>query len=160
MVVKHHMSRLWCLVVSSSLFSAAQLYAFTLSDPNYLFLLSGLTGIAYGFLFGCFPSLVAQTFGAAGLAQNWGTMTIAPILFGNVFNMLYGGIYDARSQVVAQSGHAQCQLGLECYRTAYLVTFVTSLAAIAACLWSIRYEAASRGWHRKKSLALREGHIA
>ena len=158
-VVKHHMSRLWCVVISSSLFCLAQFYASVLTDPTYLWVLSGLTGIAYGFLFGCFPSLVADTFGNNGLAQNWGTMTVAPILFGNVFNMLYGSIYDAQSEL-RESGHRECEQGLDCYRSAYYITFFASIAAVAGCLWSIRHNAISGAKKRKAALALNEGHIA
>jgi MFS family permease len=158
-VVKHNMSRLWCLVISSSLFCCCQFYASVLADPNYLFLLSALTGVAYGFLFGCFPSIVADTFGNNGLAQNWGTMTIAPILFGNVFNMIYGSIYDAHSDVRG-SGHRDCKEGLNCYRSAYLVTLIASIGAIAGCLWSIRYGAITAARKHKAALALNEGHIA
>ncbi len=46
--------------------------------------------MAYGFLFGVYPSLVAECFGVNGLSQNWGCMTLAPIVFGNIFNLLYG----------------------------------------------------------------------
>lgn len=51
--------------------------------------------MAYGFLFGVFPSLVAECFGVNGLSQNWGCMTLAPIVFGNIFNLLYG-MFGAR----------------------------------------------------------------
>jgi len=46
--------------------------------------------VAYGFLFGVYPSLVAETFGVHGLSQNWGCMTLAPVISGNIFNLLYG----------------------------------------------------------------------
>lgn len=46
--------------------------------------------MAYGFLFGVYPTLVAECFGVHGLSQNWGCMTVAPIAFSNLFNLLYG----------------------------------------------------------------------
>lgn len=46
--------------------------------------------VAYGFLFGVYPSLVAETFGVNGLSQNWGCMIFAPVIAGNIFNLLYG----------------------------------------------------------------------
>lgn len=104
------MSRFWCLFVSSSIFCIAQICAFFIENPHLLLLLSGLTGckaplphfqslvcllgtldaVAYGFLYGVYPSLVAETFGVNGLSTNWGFMTIAPVIFGNIFNILYG----------------------------------------------------------------------
>lgn len=46
--------------------------------------------MAYGFLYGVFPSLVAETFGVSGLSTNWGCISLAPVIFGNIFNILYG----------------------------------------------------------------------
>lgn len=70
-------------------------------------------GLAYGFLFGVFPSLIANTFGVAGLSQNWGMMTIAPVIFGNIFNLIYGSIYDSKS-VISRDGTRDCREGLDC----------------------------------------------
>lgn len=49
--------------------------------------------VAYGFLYGCYPSLVADTFGIRGLSQNWGSMTLSAIIFGNIFNLAYGKFF-------------------------------------------------------------------
>lgn len=104
------MSRFWCLFVSSFIFCIGQICAIIIENPHVLVLLSGLTGctsplyhfhslayllrilgtVAYGFLYGVFPSLVAATFGIGGLSTNWGFMTLAPVIFGNIFNILYG----------------------------------------------------------------------
>lgn len=74
-----HLSRFWVLVLSSALFLLAQISGYTISTPAFLGLLSGLTGLAYGFLFGVYPALVAETFGVHGLSQNWGVMTLSPV---------------------------------------------------------------------------------
>lgn len=104
------MSRSWCIVVSSAIFCIAQICALLIENPHFLVLLSGVTGckcplhhiyslgyllgtldaVAYGFLYGVFPSLVAETFGIRGLSTNWGFTNVAPIIFGNLFNILYG----------------------------------------------------------------------
>lgn len=98
--------------------------------------------VAYGFLFGVYPSLVAETFGINGLSQNWGAMTLSPILFGNIFNLLYGRIYDNHSYI--HDGQRTCLEGLECYRMAYWVTFAASLVALGISLWSIRFANAKK----------------
>ena len=103
--------------------------------------------VGYGFLFGVYPSLVAETFGVHGLSQNWGTMCLAPILFGNIFNLLYGRIFDHHSYV--HDGVRICLDGLSCYRTAYWLTFAASLTASAISLWSIRYDHAKKAKLRK-----------
>jgi hypothetical protein len=139
LVKKLGMSRIWCLFLSAVVFTLTQLAGTAISNPNSLVVVSGFTGIAYGFLFGVFPSLTAHTFGIGGLSQNWGVMTLAPVFSGNVFNLLYGNIYDAHS-VVSHDGDRECPDGLGCYRSAYFMTFISGLFGIGVCLWSILRE--------------------
>ena len=113
LVKKLNMSRFWCLFISAVVFTATQFAGAMISNPNTLVIVSGLTGIAYGFLFGVVPSLVAHTFGIGGLSQNWGFMILAPVLSGNVFNLLYGSIFDKHS-VVGPDGERDCPDGLGC----------------------------------------------
>jgi MFS family permease len=131
-------SRLWCLTLASLIFLTAQLFALSIQNPQYLGLVSGFTGLAYGFLFGCFPSLVAEAFGVHGLSQNWGCMTLSPVISGNIFNLFYGIVYD-RHSIVKDGGERVCTEGLNCYRSAYLVTVVACLLGLVVSLWSIRY---------------------
>ena len=71
-LLHHHCSRFWTLVVSATIFTIAQVVALSIENPNQLFWLSGLTGIAYGMLFGVYPALVADAFGTSGQGVNWG----------------------------------------------------------------------------------------
>ena len=139
LVSRLNRSRFWCLFVSAFLFCIAQFLALSVENPNHLFIVSSCTGLAYGVLFGVYPSLVANTFGVHGLSQNWGTMTLAPVISGNIFNILYGKIYDSHS-IVNENDHHECLQGLECYRSAYWVTFWSAVAAVGLCLWSIWHE--------------------
>ena len=143
------MSRFWCLFISSSIFLLAQICALRISTPYLLGFVSGLTGLGYGFLFGVFPALVAETFGVRGLSQNWGCMTLAPILFGNLFNLIYGHIYD-RHSIILPDGQRDCRDGLDCYRNAYFVTLAGSLVGIGVSLWSIRHEWVGKVKNRKE----------
>jgi len=148
-VKKLHMSRFWCIIISSLVFCAAQVAGATVENPNSLVFVSGLTGLGYGFLFGVYPTLVAEAFGVHGLSQNWGCMTLAPVVAGNIFNLLYGTIYDSHS-VVTSDGHRMCPDGLQCYSAAYWVTFGASLTGVLLSLWCIRHE------HVKKIAARRK----
>ncbi len=140
LVSRLNRSRFWCLFVSGLIFCVTQIVATAVKDPHYLVLVSGLTGLAYGILFGVYPSLVAHCFGVHGLSQNWGTMTLAPVVSGNVFNLLYGKIYDSHSVTNDEEGHMECLLGNECYRSAYWVTFAAAVLGVACCGWSIWHE--------------------
>jgi MFS family permease len=117
----------------------AQICAIRIENPNFLWAVSGLCGLAYGVLFGVFPALVVDAFGPAGFAVNWGFMTMAPVVSGNVYNLFYGSVYDAHSEV-QPNGERNCDEGLICYRAAYYVTFVSSVLGILVCFWSIRHE--------------------
>ena len=139
LVKKLHTSRFWCFVASGGISAGAQIAALAIENPRFLVVVSGLSGLAYGGLFGVSPSLVADTFGMNSLAINWGVMTLSPVLFGNLFNICYGYIFDANSTRTDNGDH-RCAKGLECYRAAYWVTFAASLVGIAVGLWSVRHD--------------------
>ncbi|KAH6688076.1 major facilitator superfamily domain-containing protein [Plectosphaerella plurivora] len=132
-------SRVWCLAVSSLIFSVAQLCALNILNPHMLGFVSGLSGLAYGILFGVFPSIVAETFGIHGLSQNWGVMTLSPVVSGNIFNLFYGIVFDKHS-VLGPEGERVCHDGIECYQSAYLVTLSACAVGLAVTLWVIRHQ--------------------
>jgi len=138
-VKKLHSSRYWSLVASSCIFTAAQVAGLTIENPKLLFLLSSLTGLGYGALFGVYPALVADAFGAAGLGINWGAMTMSPVISGNIFNVAYGRILDSHTRSV--NGHERlCPDGKSCYSQAYILTLCSSVLGIAWSLWCVRQE--------------------
>ncbi|KIH86872.1 uncharacterized protein SPSK_09799 [Sporothrix schenckii 1099-18] len=143
LVKKMHASRVWCLVIAATIFVAAQLFAINITNPHFLGLVSSLSGLGYGFLFGVFPSIVAEAFGIHGLSQNWGFMTLSPVVSGNIFNLFYGLVFDAHS-VVEPSGERSCDDGLACYRAAYFVTLAACGLGLAVTLFVIRHQQKQR----------------
>ncbi|KLU85993.1 hypothetical protein MAPG_05012 [Magnaporthiopsis poae ATCC 64411] len=138
-----HASRVWCLVVASLIFCGAQVSAITIMNPALLGLVSGLSGLGYGFLFGVFPSIVAESFGIHGLSQNWGFLTLSPVASGYVFNLFYGTAFDAHS-VVGPGGERSCPDGLECYRAAYYVTLAACGLGLLVSLAVIHHQKTAR----------------
>lgn len=134
-------SRFWCVAASATVFLLAQICATRIEDPNYLWAVSGLCGLAYGILFGVLPAVVVDVFGPDGFAVNWGFMTMAPVVSGNIFNLFYGAVYDSHSEVQA-GGEFNCDEGIICYKAAYYVTLASSVLGILACLWAIQTERA------------------
>ncbi|CAI4220227.1 unnamed protein product [Parascedosporium putredinis] len=130
-------NRLWCIAIASTIFFLAQLCAILITNPHLLAFVSGLSGLGYGFLFGVFPSIVAETFGIHGLSQNWGFMTLAPAITGNAFNIFYGKIYDTHS-TVGPGGQRICLEGVECYKSAYVTSLVASVVGLGLALWIIQ----------------------
>ncbi|KAI1658437.1 MFS general substrate transporter [Daldinia decipiens] len=137
-----HASRVWCLVVASGIFSLAQICALNVTNPHLLGFVSGFSGLGYGFLFGVFPSIVAESFGIHGLSQNWGFMTLSPVISSNIFNLFYGSVFDAHS-IIDKDGVRSCVDGLECYWAAYLVTLAACGLGFVVTLWVI--------WHQHKT---------
>ncbi|KAK5998175.1 hypothetical protein PT974_00547 [Cladobotryum mycophilum] len=142
-------SRIWCLATACAIFLLAQLCAISISNPHFLGLISSMSGLAYGMLFGVFPSIVAETFGIRGLSQNWGFMTLAPVASSNVFNLFYGMIYD-RHSVIQPGGQRICEEGLNCYREAYFVTCCACIVGLLVTLWVIHHQQAVRLKETKK----------
>ena len=150
LVRSFHASRLWCLLVASVVFLLAQGCALSIENPRLLGFVSGLSGLGYGFLFGVFPSLVTEAFGIRGLSQNWGFMTLAPVISSNIFNLIYGKVLDSHS-VFDPSGKRSCHGGLNCYRSAYWVTLCACAVGIAITLWTVQHERIELANERKKS---------
>ncbi|CAG9938509.1 unnamed protein product [Clonostachys rosea f. rosea IK726] len=131
-------SRVWCLVIATVIFLAAQLCALSIENPRLLLSVSTLSGLGYGFLFGVFPSIVAEQFGIHGMSQNWGFLTMAPTITSNVFNLFYGHIYD-QQVTVKDDGERVCMHGLGCYKDAYWLTLAACAVGLGVCLWVIHY---------------------
>ncbi|KAK5633119.1 hypothetical protein RRF57_008834 [Xylaria bambusicola] len=138
-----HASRIWCLVIAAVIFSLAQTCALNIVNPHLLGFVSGFSGLGYGFLFGVFPSIVAESFGIHGLSQNWGFMTLAPVISGNIFNLFYGFVLDAHS-VFEKGGKRRCEEGIECYRNAYIVTLSACGLGLVVTLWVIWHQGRAR----------------
>jgi MFS family permease len=155
LVKKLNMNRMWCLFVSALTFTAAQFSALQIQNPHYLAFVSALTGLAYGVLYGFFPSLLVERFGVMGMSQNWGTIILAPIISGNLFNILYGKVYDKHS-VILPDGERECLEGFSCYWTASLVTLLAGLLATALSLASIWRE--NRTKKQESGLRRRSNH--
>lgn len=110
-----------------------------MKNPKYLYYVSSLTGLGYGALFGVFPALVADAFGINGLSLNWGFMIFSPVISSYGFNYWYGFVYDDHSHTI-NDGTVDCPDGLDCYQSAYHVTFVASVVGMLVSLWCIRHE--------------------
>lgn len=146
LIYKLHASRLWCLALGSLIFVIAQICAFVIRVPQWLAVVSGLSGLAYGFVFGVLPSIIAERFGVRGLSQNWGVMTFSPVVSGYAFNLFYGSVYDGQA-VIDRDERRICFKGLDCYRSAYGLTLIASFLGLLLTLGTIKKfsETSARG---------------
>ncbi|KAL1408363.1 GTP-binding protein rbg1 [Vanrija albida] len=160
--------RVWFLPIVAVMFLGSQLAVLRTTDVKSLWLVSAALGLSYGSLFNVLPMLVLEWFGMAHFSQNFGWMNLGPAIGGNVFNVVFGRVYDSNTvgrvggpeppttPEVASSvgvGHAaafvqdiserllaappgpdrkhECLLGRGCYSTAFRVSVVACLVALA-----------------------------
>ncbi|RDA85602.1 hypothetical protein CP532_0887 [Ophiocordyceps camponoti-leonardi (nom. inval.)] len=132
-------SRIWCLVVACIVFLAGQASALVVQNPHFLSLVSGFSGLGYGLLFGVLPSIVTEAFGIRGLSQNWGFMTLAPVISSSLFNLFYGQVYD-RHSVIDSHGKRYCLEGIVCYYASYWASLAACCVGLVVALHAIRHE--------------------
>ncbi|ORY86094.1 major facilitator superfamily domain-containing protein [Protomyces lactucae-debilis] len=110
------------------------------SSSNLIYYTSALAS-AYGTMFGVGPVLTLEKYGVKDFSFNWGLVSVAPGLSGNLFNLLYGRIYDLHSDPVTH----KCDVGVRCYRDAFVFTAVgCSVAVLCALTLFVRHTREAR----------------
>ncbi|ORY79722.1 major facilitator superfamily domain-containing protein [Leucosporidium creatinivorum] len=115
-----------------------------------------LMGLAYGSLCGSMPVYVIEWFGLASFSTNNGWLSISPAIFGNVFNVLFGTLYDIQAgasptpspplpspsqaiDLVRRGGLPStdhlCTLGNACFRSAFQLTTTLAVGALGLAVW-------------------------
>ncbi|KAG7441608.1 MFS general substrate transporter [Guyanagaster necrorhizus] len=143
---KHHYEtpRCYSLMLVSLLVLISQILASQIDDVRFLWQASSLLGLAYGSIFGTYPTLCIELFGMPHFSENWGYISLAPMVGGNVFSLAFGKNLDAHGpkdaklgEVMVMSGERQCLEGKACYvDTLYLTIagcFLAFLLSVYAC---------------------------
>lgn len=156
-----HLPRAYSLCIVSSFFIISQALAIGISRVSTLWIATATLGVAYGGLFGALPAIVIDWFGLAHLSENWGYVTLAPLIGGNIFSIMFGRNLDAHtprgeeentSHNVTRfvggemSEQQRCLMGRECYVSSLRVTLVACMIALALSTW-----AATRDERRRKA---------
>ncbi|TFK53323.1 MFS general substrate transporter [Heliocybe sulcata] len=153
--------RSYCAIAVAALCLISQLTAIWVGDVSELWKASALLGLAYGSLFGLYPTLCIEWFGMPHFSENWGFLSLAPLLGGNAFSIAFGRNLDAHAapedadQSVSPSSRLtrrgglpsthQCFDGGECYIASLYMTTVACLLALGLSIWV--------GWRdRKRSI--------
>ncbi|KAI6010581.1 hypothetical protein EDC04DRAFT_788257 [Pisolithus marmoratus] len=90
---------------------------------------------------------------AAHLSENWGYVTLAPLVGGNIFSIMFGRNLDAHTPHEEDTSHDvtrviggaslsehQCLIGRECYVSSLRVTLVACMVALALSTWAATRE--------------------
>ncbi|GAA5906019.1 hypothetical protein JCM8208_006319 [Rhodotorula glutinis] len=129
------------LPLTASILVSSQLVALRTAHAEHLWAATALTGLAHGCLFGISGIVGLERFGLKSFSQTNGFLALAPALFGQTTNLLFGRIYDSHvlpsppspSPIVAIAG--TCTLGRECYAQAFILTSCMALGALVVGLW-------------------------
>ncbi|KAI0771714.1 MFS general substrate transporter [Trametes elegans] len=92
---KLRLQRSTCLLLVAVMFIVSQVVCLSIESVRDLWKASALLGIAYGGLFGLFPTLVIEWFGLPHFSENWGFVSLSPMLGGNIFSLAFGRNLDA-----------------------------------------------------------------
>ncbi|RLV90702.1 putative transporter MCH1 [Spathaspora sp. JA1] len=125
-----HKPRSWLLFFPSIGMMITQLLSLTTKNYDNLPWNSLLTGLFYGFTFCILPLIVGDTFGLENFSYNWGVVNMAPIIPSYYLTMLFGSIYDSKSQFNKQQGGLVCMLGNQCYNSIFKITLSVSIFSI------------------------------
>jgi hypothetical protein len=165
------MPRSYCLVLVAVLFFISQVVTGSVNDIAHLWIASALLGLAYGSAFSLFPTVCIEWFGmrkclapplssgiechlSAHFSENWGYLSLSPIMAGNFFSLIFGRNLDARGSPahgailktppIDMYSAPQCLMGLNCYRDTIYLTMFATFFAILLSIWA--------GYREKKML--------
>ncbi|KDN51185.1 hypothetical protein RSAG8_00814, partial [Rhizoctonia solani AG-8 WAC10335] len=120
--------------------------------PDHLWMTSGLLGLAYGATFGLCPVLTIEWFGIDHFSGNWGFVSLAPVLSGNLFNLMFGRNLDNRAAesqpATAPPTHAirglpsskelLCYDGSACYTDSIRLSLFACFCALIISIFAAR----------------------
>ncbi|CAE6420344.1 putative membrane protein YMR155W OS=Saccharomyces cerevisiae (strain ATCC 204508 / S288c) GN=YMR155W PE=1 SV=1 [Rhizoctonia solani AG-1 IB] len=148
---KYDAPRSYFLVITALVAIASQVSLMYAEIPNHLWMSSGLLGLAYGATFGLCPVLTIEWFGIGHFSGNWGFVSLAPVVSGNLFNLMFGRNLDNRATeskpTIAPPAHALirglpsskellCYDGNECYTASIRVSLFACFCALAISVFA------------------------
>lgn len=172
--------RSYSLTLVSSLFFLSQIATAFIDDVTNLWMASTLLGFAYGSLWSLFVTVCLEWFGMrecchlliknshsnhddvqAHFSENWGYLSMSPMVSGNLFSIIFGRNFDAHEGVQTEvipspsaslklihdsdpttSADLRCIQGLECYVDTIYLTIGVALLSILLSVWA--------GWRDKR----------
>jgi hypothetical protein len=159
--------RSFCLPFVTILFILAELLLMAIGDVRHLWMASGLVGLAYGSWFGLLPTISIELFGLgawkslpvlpilkrvnklciAHFSENWGIISVFPVLGGNLFSIAFGRNLDAHettpessmlSRALPSLSPHRCLSGRECYDQVLYLNVSACVVALCLSVWAGR----------------------
>ncbi|KAF8580797.1 MFS general substrate transporter [Ramaria rubella] len=149
--------RSYLLTLISTFFILSQIVASRIEDVTRLWQASVILGLGYGGVFGLLPTITIEWFGMAHWSENWGFVSLAPLVGGNLFSLLFGRNLDAhvpgstanstfatatlsaaglhpRAPIPSPEPGHQCLEGRLCYADTLAVTTAACVVALVLSL--------------------------
>lgn len=150
---KLHRQRSYCLIIVAFGFLLSQITASFVTQEEDLWKASLILGISYGGMFGLLPTVIFEWFGSGHFSENWGFLSLAPVIGGNILSLAFGenldahepkddGLLSIRSGVGA---HSDCKLGRECYVDTLHLTTGLCAVALGMSVWTAYRDQKKRG---------------
>lgn len=102
---KHPFSKMWILVVLTSIGILGQLGPILNLDFT---IISALNGTTYGGVFTTYPTIITSIWGVDVMGSTWGSFMVAPALGSIFFSLLHGEVMDKYPFVVRVGGNNEC----------------------------------------------------
>jgi len=135
-----NLRRTYCILLVALLFLLSQVMAILTSDVQHLYKTSAMLGFSYGGMFGLFPSITIEWFGLSHFSENWGLLSLSPVIGGNLFSLAFGRNLDAHTSSApassSPSATSQCVQGVECYIASLYLTIGACLLASVLAVWA------------------------
>ncbi|ODQ63237.1 MFS general substrate transporter [Nadsonia fulvescens var. elongata DSM 6958] len=138
-VKKYSVQRMWLPFVSSALALVGFIFVLFVDQIDELWAASMLVGLAYGVLFGCYPTIVGEFFGSTiNFSQNWATVSSSPVITAYLSTLMFGKIYDSNINSGLDDKKANvCYLGKLCYIKAFKIGIAVIIATMLLILYVI-----------------------
>ncbi|KAF9442283.1 MFS general substrate transporter [Macrolepiota fuliginosa MF-IS2] len=150
--------RSYCLILVSIGVFLSQVTAAHIDEISNLWSASAILGLSYGSVFSLLPQVCIEWFGLPHFSENWGYLSMAPMVAGNVFMVFFGRNLDAHEskshsqelttraaeKLPAKDETPLCLEGKECYVAALHLTTAMTFACILLSVWA--------GWRDRRRL--------
>jgi len=160
--------RSFCITLVACVFIVSQVTCYYVEDVTNLWKASSLLGFAYGAMFGLFPTVIIEWFGLPHFSENWGFVSLSPVLGSNAFSIAFGRNLDAHAPPSSEApalnstsypvpehvsslsrrgglpSATQCLEGRACYRDSLKLTIAACCIALGLAMYA--------GWrdHRRQ----------
>jgi len=92
-----HWPRSFCITFVAAMFVISQFMLYFVEDVAQLWKTSSVLGFAYGGLFGLYPTIVIEWFGLPHFSENWGFVSLSPMIGSNILSLAFGRNLDAHA---------------------------------------------------------------